>query len=70
MIKKKFRVPDMHCSSCVMRLENLEDELPGVKRITASYRRQMMEVEYDETQITENEIVHAAQRRGYTAQPA
>lgn len=70
MIKKIFRVPDMHCTACMMRLESIEDDLPGVKRVTASYRKQLMEVEYDESQITESEIVHAAHRRGYTAQPA
>ena len=70
MIKKLFRVPDMHCTACVMRLESLEDDLLGVKRVTASYRKQLMEVEYDEAQITESQIVHAAQQRGYTAQPA
>jgi copper chaperone CopZ len=70
MIKKVFRVPDMHCSSCVMNLESMEDDLPGIKRITASYRKQIMEVEYDESQITESQIVHAASQRGYTAQPA
>jgi len=70
MIKKVFRVPDMHCSSCVMNLESMEDDLPGIKRVTASYRKQIMEVEYDEAQVTESQIVHAANQRGYTAHPA
>jgi hypothetical protein len=29
-------VTDIHCTACVMRLEGLEDDLPGVKRIRAS----------------------------------
>lgn len=69
MIKKVFRVPDMHCSSCVMNLESIEYDLPGIKRVTASYRKQLMEVEYDEAKITESQIVHAANQRGYIAQP-
>ena len=69
MVKKIFRVPDMHCTACVMRLEGLEDELPGVKRVTASYRKQQMEVEYNETEVTALQIMAAAKKRGYEAIP-
>lgn len=67
MAKKTFRVPDMHCTACVMRLEGIEDEMPGVKRVTASYRKQQMEVEYDEMQVTAQQIIAAAKKRGYEA---
>lgn len=67
MMKKLFRVPDMHCSACVLRLEGIEDEVTGVKQVTASYRKQQMEVEYDETQVTEQQIIAAAQQHGYQA---
>ena len=69
MVKKLFRVPNMHCSACVMRLEGLEDELAGIKRVTASYRKQQMEVEYDEMQVTAQQIIAAAKKRGYEANP-
>lgn len=67
MVKQLLRVVDMHCSACVMRLEALEDELPGVKRVTASYRKQQMEVEYDEAVVTPQEIIAAVKQRGYEA---
>lgn len=70
MVKKVFRVPDMHCSACVMRLEGIEDQLTGIQRITASYRKQQIEVEYDETQVTEQQIIVAVQQHGYQAVPA
>jgi copper chaperone CopZ len=66
MVKQIFRIPDMECPSCAMRLEGLEDDLPGVKRVRASVVRQQMEVEYDETRLTPAEIVAAVQRLGYT----
>ena len=66
MIKKIFRVPDMHCSACVMKLEGIEDELDGVKRINASYHKQQMEVEFDENVVSEEKIVEAVKRKGYT----
>lgn len=70
MTKKVFRVSDMHCSACVMRLEGIEDELTGVKRVTASYRKRQMEVEYDEKQVNEQQIIAAVKKHGYQALPA
>ncbi|PKN86288.1 MAG: copper-binding protein [Chloroflexi bacterium HGW-Chloroflexi-8] len=61
-----FIVSDMHCPACVMRLEALEDELAGVKRITANYKKQNMIVEFDEMQITSLEIKDAVTEIGYT----
>lgn len=65
-MKQIFRVTDMHCTNCAMRLEGLEDDLPGVKRARASYRKQHMEVEYDETAVSITQIIAAIQQLGYT----
>jgi len=67
MIKKTFNVPDMHCSNCSMKLESIEDELAGIKEINASYHKQQMIVEFDETKITEEQIIASARKKGYTA---
>ncbi len=69
MIKEIFSVPDMHCSSCAMTLEGLEDELPGIKRINASYHKQRLEVEYDEQVLASSQIKAAALELGYTLIP-
>ena len=53
MTKSVFRVTDMHCSSCVMLVESIEDDLPGVQRVKASYQKARVEVEYDETMVSE-----------------
>ena len=66
MTKTTFRVPDMHCSSCAMALEGLEDELRGIKHISASYHKQTLDVEYDETALSVLRIVAAASELGYT----
>jgi copper chaperone CopZ len=70
MIKKKFKVSDMTCSNCVMKLESLEDVLDGVKEINASYHRLEMVVEFDETKLTDDQILAAVKKKGYTAIPA
>ncbi len=69
MIKKIFRVPSIHCTACVMRLEGIEDELVGITRITASYRTQQMEVEYNEWQVSEAQIIAVVKQHGYDAIP-
>lgn len=70
MIKKTFSVPDMHCSNCSMKLESIEDDLPGIKEINASYHKQQMVIEFDETQVSDEQIIAAAKKKGYQAVPA
>jgi len=65
-----FRVPEMHCSACVMILAGLEDEITGIKHISASYHKHRLEVEYDEKQVTRNAIIAAANELGYELTPA
>ena len=67
MIKKTFRVPDMSCTNCAMKLESLEDILDGVKEINASYHRLQMTVEYDESKLTDEQIIAAVKKKGYQA---
>jgi copper chaperone CopZ len=67
MIKKTFKIPDMTCSNCAMKLESLEDDLDGVKEINASYHRLEMVIEFDEAKLTEEQIVAAVKKKGYQA---
>lgn len=55
----------MHCSMCVMRLEGLEDSLIGIKKISGSYLKQQLEIQFDETILTEPEIITAIEKLGY-----
>ncbi|CAG0947406.1 hypothetical protein ANRL1_04071 [Anaerolineae bacterium] len=70
MVKQVFRVPEMYCSNCVIALEGLEDSLPGIRRVSASYHKQQMEVVYDETQLGEEIIIAAAEQLGFHPIPA
>ena len=67
MIKKTFKIPDMTCSNCAMKLEGLEDILDGVKEINASYHRLEMVIEFDELKLTEEKIFSAVKKKVYTA---
>ena len=67
MIKKIFKVEDMTCANCAMKLEALEDTLDGVKEINASYHKLEMVIEYDESKLTDDQIINAVKKKGYTA---
>ncbi len=66
MAKQTFRVLDMHCSNCAMTIEGLEDDLPGLKSVRASYHKGTVEVEYDEKRLTEAKIKDSIAALGYT----
>ena len=53
-----------------MKLEAIEDDFPAIKQIDASYHKQKMTVEYDETKLTVDEIIAAGKNKGYQAIPA
>ena len=67
MIKKTFKIPDMSCTNCAMKIESLEDDLDGVKAINASYHKLEMVIEYDEAKLTDEQIIIAVKEKGYTA---
>lgn len=65
----EYRVPAMHCASCAMLLEGLEDDLPGVMRINAEVRRQRVTVTFNPDQVQEEAILAAALAEGYELVP-
>jgi copper chaperone CopZ len=67
MIKQTFQIPEMHCPNCVMHLQELEDELPGVVRVDGSYQKQRITVEYDEKKTTVAQIRSMIKELGYSA---
>jgi copper chaperone CopZ len=69
MVKKIYRVEGMHCSNCPIEVESIEDDLPGIKQVSASYQRGQMVVEFDELKVSEAQIIAAVEKRGYQAFP-
>lgn len=64
MIQTKTFTVNMHCPSCEMLLEGLED-LPGVEKIEADYRGQKLVVTFDETVVNEGYIMEAVRKEDY-----
>lgn len=64
-MRATFTIPNMICPACVIHLEELEDELDGVLSIQANYKKQRMDVEFDEAIISEQAIRAAVLELGY-----
>lgn len=60
----------MQCPNCALRIESIEDDLPGIRQVSASYQKGQMVVEFDETIVSDSEIIAAVKKVGYTAKIA
>ena len=60
-----MKIEGMECPNCSMILERIEDKLAGVVLAEASYHKATMVVEYNETQLSEEQITAEIQRMGY-----
>lgn len=69
MTTQSFKIKDMTCSSCIMLIEELEDQIPGVKRLDVDFKRHNMKAEYDEKLVTAQQIADAVTELGYPAVP-
>jgi copper chaperone CopZ len=65
MEKLTLVIKDMHCASCAMRIEGIEDDLPGIQDISASYRQGTVKLVYDPKLVSEEQIRAAIAKLGY-----
>lgn len=67
MAKKRFHIQGMHCVGCAMTIDGALEDLQGVQLANTNYARQWVDVEYDERQVTDEQIVAAINAAGYEA---
>ena len=67
MIRKKFSVSGMTCSSCSAHVEHDVSLVEGVNHVEVSLMTNSMIVEYDEERVDENKIIKAVENGGYSA---
>ena len=60
-----MKLDGMECPNCAMILGRIADKLAGVTRAEASYHKAQMVVEFNETQISAEQIRAEVQRLGY-----
>ncbi|HEX8932585.1 MAG TPA: heavy-metal-associated domain-containing protein [Patescibacteria group bacterium] len=67
MKKVLFKIVDMHCTSCAMSIDGDLEDTGKVKSARTNYAKAITEVEFDEAQISEEEIIATIKKTGYTA---
>ncbi len=61
-----YTVPAMHCGHCKAAVEGKLNELVGVERANADVRRGTVEVTYDESWMSTEQLKGAIEEAGYT----
>lgn len=67
VVKKKFKITGMHCTSCAMNIDGELEDTGGVEESKTSYAKQETEVVFDESRISEKKIQDIIKKVGYTA---
>ena len=67
---KKFDVTGMTCSACSSHVEKSVCKLVGEGNVSVSLLTNSMQVSYDESKISENDIIKAVEDAGYGASVA
>lgn len=68
-MKKKFKITDMHCSSCALTIDMDLEDLAGVKMAKTSYARGESEIEFDPKKVSDSLILETIKKSGYKAIP-
>lgn len=66
----QFRVLDFDCPSCAGTVERTLSNLEGVRHVEVHYTTGRVEVEYDDSVATPDELEQTIEIQGYTPQPA
>ncbi len=65
MAEKTFVVSGIHCEGCESRIEDGLGRLPGVQKVRADHRDQVITVRYVAARLGEAELVEQLARLGY-----
>lgn len=68
-IPHTFRVEGMHCASCTMLVDDVIEDLPGVRRSQTTLKTGLAVVEYDPTFCSPADVVAAIAEAGYDGTP-
>ncbi len=67
MMKKKFDIKGMTCASCHAHVFNAVDKLDGATNVNVNLLKNTLELECDETKLSDKDIIKAVRDAGYMA---
>ncbi len=66
-MKQKFNITGMTCSACSARVEKVVNQLPGIQSAAVNLLSNSMMAEFDESVLSNEEIIRAVVEAGYGA---
>ena len=67
MKEVKLNIEGMHCTGCSTRLEKVLNNVDGVEDAKVSLEEKKADIKYDETQVSEKELIEAVKDAGLKA---
>ena len=67
MKEVKLNIEGMHCTGCSTRLEKVLNNVDGVESAKVSLEEKKADIKYDETQVSEKELIEAVEDTGFKA---
>lgn len=67
MKEVKLNIEGMHCTGCSTRLEKVLNNVDGVEDAKVSLEEKKADIKYDETQVSEKELIDAVEDAGFKA---
>lgn len=69
MKQEVYLIEGMHCAACSAAVERVTRKLPGVARSDVNLTTNKMTIEYDETEVSPNDIMERVEKAGFRALP-
>lgn len=70
MKHEKFTITGMSCSACSTRVEKAVNKLDGIDKASVNLLTNSMQADYDESVVSQQDIINAVVDAGYGASPA
>ena len=67
MKEVKLNIEGMHCTGCSTRLEKVLNNVDGVEDAKVRKKKKKADIKYDETQVSEKELIEAVEDAGFKA---
>ena len=67
MKEVKLNIEGMHCTGCSTRLEKVLNNVDGLEDAKVSLEEKKADIKYDETQVSEKELIEAVEDAGFKA---
>lgn len=67
MTKATLKLSGLDCASCAMIIDDVLEEMDGVKTAKTNYIKEQVEVEFDENKTKLQEIKNLIEKAGYSA---